>query len=199
MQQFYIYHFTNNTSPPVQIIITKICRLYNVFGSGACHAIHAIFMTQSAVANKGVKIGLLRGSGTRFALWFYCMHRLLRMREVLMCSIHQAEFRNLKLNNREERCVADIKNDTLFKAMYVLLRAVFPALRALRFCDSDVPCMDKIHYLSKRTTLALEISVNELNDVELFGSLKDDGEAVAELKEVFEEEETDAEDDVDVK
>ena len=50
--------------------------MYNVFGSGANHAIYAQFMAQSALANRGRKVGLLRGAGTRMALWFYAMMRL---------------------------------------------------------------------------------------------------------------------------
>ena len=54
-----------------QILILKLCRLYNyVFGSGANHAIYAQFMAKSSMANKGCKVGLLQGTGTRMALWF---------------------------------------------------------------------------------------------------------------------------------
>ena len=38
--------------------------------SGANHAIYAQFMAQSSMANKGRKVGLLQGAGTRMALWF---------------------------------------------------------------------------------------------------------------------------------
>ena len=58
--------------------------MYNVFGSGANHAIYAQFMAQSSMANKGRKVGLLHGAGTRMALWFYAMMRVLRLRQALM-------------------------------------------------------------------------------------------------------------------
>jgi hypothetical protein len=48
-----------------QILILKTCRLYNVFGSGTNLAIYAQFMAQSSMANKGRKVGLLGGAGTR--------------------------------------------------------------------------------------------------------------------------------------
>ena len=60
--------------------------------------------------------------------------------------------------------------------MYILLRAVFPALRALRYCDSNMPCMDKLFHLSHRTMVAIENSLEHLNDESLFGSLKTDHE-----------------------
>ncbi len=43
----------------LQILILKACRLYNVFGSRVNHGIYAQFMAQSALANKGCKVGLL--------------------------------------------------------------------------------------------------------------------------------------------
>ena len=79
-------------------MILKTCRLYNVFGSGANHGIYAQFMSQSALANGGRKVGLLRGAGTRMALWFYAMIRVLRLRQPLTATIHQQKFVDLNLN-----------------------------------------------------------------------------------------------------
>ena len=59
--------------------------------------------------------------------------------------------------------------------IYILLHAVFPVLRLLRYCDKNKPAMDKIFFLSHRTTVALEKSEQFLNDKSLFGSLKIDG------------------------
>ncbi len=59
--------------------------------------------------------------------------------------------------------------------IYILLHAVFPVLRLLRYCDKNKPAMDKIFFLSHRTTVALEKSEPFLNDKSLFGSLKIDG------------------------
>jgi hypothetical protein len=69
--------------------------LYNVFGSGANHAIHAQFMVQSSSYNKGQLIGLLRGAGTWFATWFYAMHCALRLKQALLAMIHQQKFLDL--------------------------------------------------------------------------------------------------------
>ena len=51
------------------------------------------------------------------------------------------------------------------------MRAVFPALRLLRYCDKSTPAMDKIYYLSHRTTIALKKSEQDLNDESLFGDM----------------------------
>jgi hypothetical protein len=80
----------------------------------------------------------------------------------------------LALTNSAEEAVHDIKDDNFWKCMYILLRAVFPALRTLGYCNSNTPCMDKLYYLSHRTMVAIEKSQDDLNDESLFGSLKTD-------------------------
>ena len=143
--------------------------MYNVFGSGATHAAHAQFIAQSATFNKGRRVGLLRGASTRFATWFYAMMRLLRQKDVLRSTIHTQKFLDLPKNETMRQAVIDITSDIFFKALFVLLRAVFPALRALRFTDSNIPMMDKIYYFTLRTQFALEKSVSDLNNEDMFG------------------------------
>ena len=126
------------------------------------------------MANKGRKVGLLRGAGTRMALWFYAMMRLLRLKQPLRATIHQQKFVALNLNDTVASAVQDIEDNDFWKCLYVILRAVFPALRLLRYCDKSKPAMDKIYYLSYRTTQALEQSEKWLNDENLFGSIRSD-------------------------
>ena len=63
----------------------------------------------------------------------------------------------------------DIENEVFFKALYILLRAVFPAICALQFADSNKPLMDKIYFFSRRTQMALTKSVDFFNETEVFG------------------------------
>ena len=67
--------------------------------------------------------------------------------------------------------VCDITDDKFWKRIYIVMHAVFPALRLLRYCDKSIPAMDKIYYLSHRTTIALEKSGQDLNDESLFGDM----------------------------
>ncbi len=99
---------------------------------------------------------LIRGAGTRMALWFYDMMHLIRLQQPLKATIHQQNFFDLTLTNSAKKAVQDIKDDNFWKCMYILLRAVFPAFRDLRYCDSNTPCMDKLFHLSHRTTVAIE-------------------------------------------
>ena len=130
---FVVQPFSISYSPLCicQVLILKTCRMYNVFGSGASHAIYAQFMAQSALANRGRKVCLIRGAGTRMALWFYPMMHLIRLQQPLKATIHQQKFLDLTLTNSAKGAVQDIKEDNFWKCMYILLRAVFPALRAL--------------------------------------------------------------------
>ena len=102
----------------------KVCRLYNVFGSGSSHGIYAQFLAQSAKLNGGRPIGLLRGAGTRFATWFMAMFRALRLKGALLATIHDPKFVVLDLvkkNDRVRLCVFDIKNDKMWTAFYIVL------------------------------------------------------------------------------
>jgi hypothetical protein len=101
----------------LQILILKACRLYYV-GSRANHGIYAQFMAQSAFANKGCKVGLLRGAGTQMALWFYAMMRLLYLKQPLMATIHQQRFVHLNLNDSVRAAVQDINGDKFWKCIY---------------------------------------------------------------------------------
>ena len=77
--------------------------------------------------------------------------RVLCHKDVLKTTIHTLEFKELLKNDKVRGAVRDIENETYFKAVYILLQAVFPAICALRFTDSNKPMMDKIYFFSKRT------------------------------------------------
>ena len=159
----------------LQILIIKVCRMYNVFGSGAAHGIYAQFFQQSGVHNNRKRIGLLRGAGTRFATFFYIMMRLVRLQAPLIATIHKAIFSDLNFNEHVRSVVMDIENKTFCKAFYNILRSVYPAIRALCYCDSKVSAIDKIYHLSNCTTLAIERSFEMLNDDDMFGSIEGNG------------------------
>jgi hypothetical protein len=126
------------------------------------------------MVNKGRSVNLLRGAGTQMALWFYAMVRLLCLRQPLVAIIHQQRFVDLNLNNSVRAAVHDINDDKFWKCVYLLVHAVFPALRLLCYCNKSKLAMDKIFFLSHRTTLALKKLEEFLNDRSLFGFLRSD-------------------------
>ncbi len=83
---------------------------------------------------------------------------LLRLQQPLVGTIHQQKNVDLNLNNSVRAAVHDIKDDKFWKCIYILLCAVFLALRLLCYCDKSQPAMDKIFFLSHRTMLALNKS-----------------------------------------
>jgi hypothetical protein len=148
----------------------------------ANHAIHAQFMAQSSLYNKRRLISLLRGAGTRFGTWFYAMHHALHLKQALLATIHQQKFLDLESAKKQSvrMAVQDIEDNKFWKCLYILLHSVIPALRALRFCNASRPVMDKIFFLSHRTTHAIEKSQEFLNNSNLFGALTMDSNLIAE-------------------
>ncbi len=88
-----------------------------------------------------------------------------------------------------EEAIKGIENKVFWKALYCLLHSVFPALKALQYCDSDKPSMDKIFFFVYWVNNALLKSQVLLNDEYLFGPMKGAVlvECKDELSEVFAE------------
>ena len=110
---------------------------------------------------------------------------LLHPKNLLLATIHQAKFRDLDLNNRARSAIMDIKDKLFWKAMYILIHAVFHKLWALRYCNSNNPAMDKIYYLLHQASVAVGKSGNNLNDETLVDTLESDKDLKAEVTKVF--------------
>ncbi len=61
----------------------------------------------------------------------------------LKATIHAAALESVAKNVRVVLAIEHIKDEVFWKSIFSLLRAVFLALKALRYCDSNVPDMDK--------------------------------------------------------
>ena len=119
------------------------------------------------------------------ASYFYAFFRLLRLKAPLFVTINKNEFHELKLGERERLALIDINTEVFWKAIYIICRAVFPAIRALRYCDKNEPAMDKILLLVHRTEAALEKSVELLSDESLFQPLANAEGLELEMKKVY--------------
>ncbi|KAL3764415.1 hypothetical protein ACHAW5_001481 [Stephanodiscus triporus] len=62
------------------------------------HKPYAFFMQHSKTYNKGRRVGLLRSAETRFASFFYAMHRALRCHEALESTVHSAQWKDLNVS-----------------------------------------------------------------------------------------------------
>jgi hypothetical protein len=153
----------------IQQLNLQVKRLYRTFGSGSNHKPYAFFMQHSKTYNKGRRVGLLRSAETRFASFFYAMHRALCCREALESTVHSAQWKDLKrLKAFITRAANDVKDKTFWKRLFVLLRALFPLLKLLRCADSNKPNMDKVCYHVHQIRMHLIRSKDDLMDEELF-------------------------------
>jgi hypothetical protein len=82
--------------------------------------------------------------------------------------------------------VIDVKDDKFWKWIYIL--------RLLRYCDKNTPSMNKIFFLSHRTSVAIE-SEDFFKDKNLFGSLKSNSNLSKEGNLVFGEGVDDSDDE----
>jgi hypothetical protein len=79
-------------------------------------------MSHSKLYNKGRSVGLLRSAETRFASFFYAMHRALRCRRALEATVHSAQWNDLKrVKAFITRSADDVKDATFWKRIFVLL------------------------------------------------------------------------------
>ena len=79
-------------------------------------AIYAKFMAQSALTNRGRKVCVIRGAGTRMALRFYAMMPLIHLHQALNATIHQQKILDLTLTTSARGAVQDIRMKTFGSA-----------------------------------------------------------------------------------
>ena len=125
-------------------------------------------------AFKGRSINLLRASPTRMAGHFYAMHRAMILSKCLLGIVFSPKWEEF-LQGRDKksrqvivRAGEDVQNPRFFKAIWVLLRSLWPALKILRNCDKSEPQMDKLYYYIHKGREALKKSAQALDDPDLF-------------------------------
>ena len=129
------------------------------------HAFFADFMSHDRI------IYINSRAGTRTTTVFYALHSALRLRQALLATIHSPEWQGSKFNSIVNRAAETVECAGMWKCIYLLLRAVFPALRLLRHADSNTPAMDKVEFLLHRTEQALIKSADDLNNDAIWGEL----------------------------
>ncbi len=90
-------------------------------------------------------------------------------KQALKAIIQSPAFSSVANFSRVAIFIQDIKYEKFWKAIFCLLRAVVPALKALCYCDTNYPVMDKIYYLAHRANDAILKSALEFDGVDLFG------------------------------
>ena len=163
--------FAHCTHYFVQLLTLQVKRLYRCFGSGSNHKPYAFFIAHSKQFNKGRAVGLLRTTETRFASFFYSMHRALRCRSALEATVHSVAWKDLKRQKPFiNRAAEDVKDDMFWKRIFFLLRALYPLLKLLRMADSNKPNMDKVCFYLNLTREHLVKSRDDLCREDIFPS-----------------------------
>ena len=99
------------------------------------------------------------------------MHRSLPIHQALVATatVVFSKYAALKKKPVVNRAAKYIMCGNYWKAVYLLLRAVFPLL--LRITASNIPGMDKLYYLTFQTIAAVKKSRDSLGDNVLFSDL----------------------------
>jgi hypothetical protein len=163
--------FAHCTHHFVQLLTLQVKRLYRCFGSGSNHKPYAFFIGHSKQYNKGQAVGLLRTTETRFASFFYSMHRALHCRGALEATVHSVAWKDLKRQKPFiNRAAEDVKDEMFWKRIFFLLRALYPLLKLLRMEDSNKPNMDKVCFYLHLTREHLVKSRDDLCRDDIFPS-----------------------------
>jgi hypothetical protein len=183
----------------VRLLLVNYQRVYRMFGSGSMHSPYALFIQQSKNFNAGRKVGLIRAADTRMAGHIYAQCRLLRLREPLLATIASAAFKDLKLKKKAEKVESFLSNPEMWKAVYVLLRCLYPMLRVLRLADqSECGGMSKILYYVHKTDEAIEKSMNALESMKYFDDHQEDDAVEDDSDEEVDGDDDASDDEVDI-
>lgn len=78
-----------------------------------------------------------------------------------------------------------MEDPIFWKTIHIILCAMFPALKALQYCDMSVPALDQILYLPHCADVAMEKSREQLNDEEVVQLLNSSSGADDKYEEIF--------------
>ena len=167
--------------------LIKISRkLYSYFGAGTTQGPHAMFAKASREHNNGRFIGLIRVADTRMAGHCIAFLRILRLRATFHTTVTSAEFLRLKQKKTEKLLVRILHNDDFWNLLFVVTRAMYPAMKLLRLCDQQCAAMDKLYFFVRRTDALLAKYIKDLNNLtstEQYQAVS--GEMVTMLNEMF--------------
>ena len=169
--------------PQVKNVIKYYKNIYQLLGSGAHHLPYAMFHMHCKELNGGRDIGLIKAADTRFAGYFIALLRYLRLFEAIKACLNSIKFQEYISGNgnrlsQKVRDAADVVGTKGFqRAVQFIVEPMKPALKLLRMADTNTPAMDKLLYLLRCTTHALEKFQGELNSTDVFDNLEETEEA----------------------
>lgn len=91
---------------------------------------------------------IAKGSGNLICYMVLCYALLIVTEKGVESNYTQSHVFSVVINSKVTLAIQDVEDKVLWKAIYVLLWAEFPTLKALQFCNSTTPAVDKIYYLT---------------------------------------------------
>jgi hypothetical protein len=86
---------------------------------------------------------------------------MFRLKRGLHSTVISPEFLDLKLGTDLVRI---LRQPEFWSLVFLLVRAVYPALRILRLADQQSPAMDKLYYCVRRTDELIKANMKDLNE-----------------------------------
>ncbi len=100
------------------------------------------------------------------------MDQLLHQKKAMKATIRSPAFSSVAHNSWVALSIQDIEDEIFWKAMYCLLRAVFPALKVLCNYDAINPAIDKIYYHAQSPNNAILKSALDFDYLDMFGPMQ---------------------------
>ena len=92
------------------------------------------------------------------------MHCCLRQRHALLATIHSNLWESVDSTEQIQAEVVNIEDEEFWKALYLILQYVWPALRAPQLGDSNKPGIHIIYYLLHLTSVHINKSAAEFKN-----------------------------------
>ena len=136
--------------------------VYNIFGSRIYHKPHSVFKSKAwEFCNRN--IGIFSGNETRMSGYFMGMHRDLRIWKVLQATIPSSGFISIPTNTKFTKAVRYIHDNKLWERFYLLIKILFPCIRAILLVDSNLVGMEKNYYFLIMTKQCIEKKISDID------------------------------------
>ena len=153
-------------------MISVYCKLYGILGSGGSHSPYGIFMKYSREYFENRSVGLIRAADTRMAGYFVAFTRMLRLKDPLLEAVRCQAYKKMIESSQDKKKSTKMKwaknlleNENMWKHLFTICQAVYPALLVLRIADKSEAGMHALYYHLRKCREAMKKHINKLNRI----------------------------------
>ena len=153
-------------------MISVYRKLYGILGSGGSHSPYGIFMKYSREHYGNHAVGLIRAADTRMAGYFAAFTRLLRLKDPLLEAVRSQQYKKMSEKSPDKKKATKMKwaknlllNKSMWKRLFTICQAVYPALLILRTADKSEAGMHVLYYHLRKCKEAMKKHINKLNRI----------------------------------